>query len=67
MSKTTKGSRTSRKSTAKKSKASLPVGITANPNGTYRVRKMINGNVFDKSIASRTKAIAVNRSLRVIG
>lgn len=67
MSKITKGSRTSRKSAAKKGKNSLPVGVTKNPNGTYRVRKMINGNVFDKSIASRTKAIAVNRSLRMIG
>jgi len=63
MSKNNKGSKSSKKVNAKKGSNKLPKGVTINPSGTYRVRKMVNGQVFDKSLSSKKEAIIVNKTI----
>lgn len=55
MSKTTKRSNSSRKTTAKV-KRTLPKHISINTAGTFRVRKMINGEMFDRTVSNLTAA-----------
>jgi len=42
---------------------SKPKCISKTSNGTYRVRKTVNGKSYDKTVKSMTKAIAFRNSL----
>lgn len=53
--------KSTRKSTTKKNNTKC---ISTTLNGTYRVRKMINGRSYDKTFTSMTKAISYRNSLR---
>lgn len=56
--------KTKSKSTTKtKSKTKSTKCVSVTPNGTYRVRKTINGKSYDKTVKSMNKAIAFRNSL----
>jgi len=52
---------TSKSKTKSKTKSTKCISVTSN--GTYRVRKTINGKSYDKTVKSMTKAIAFRNSL----
>ena len=60
--KTTKRSNSSRKSTTKM-KNRLPANISYNTGGSYRVRKQVNGQLFDRTFASLKDAKAILSAL----
>jgi hypothetical protein len=53
--------KTKTKTTKSKNKSTKCISKT--PNGTYRVRKTVNGVSYDKTVKSMTKAVAYRNSL----